>query len=133
MKNCIKKSQEGYIALISLLIIAAVTLVISTSLTIVSISEAQASLSFTEGIEARYMAESCTEEALLRLRDNSAYTSGTLTIENDSCTINITGGNPYTITVTGSTSTVPTYTKKIQIIAKKAGRSINIISWQEIE
>lgn len=134
MAKCQMLSQRGYIAFIGLLIISAVTLAVSVSIALLGISEAQSSLSAKKGEEVLKIAEGCGEEALLRLRDNAGYSDGSLNVGNGSCTINVSGeGQDRIIDITAITSGPPQYVKKIQIIAKRVGNSINIVSWSEIE
>ena len=124
--------KHGYIAISSLLVIAVVTLAIGLSVTLLGVNEADSSLSVTKSIEANTIAQSCIEEAFLRLRDNASYTGGSLTVGNGSCTITVAGsGINRTITTVGTLVGPPSYVKRIQAIAKRSGNTINLVSWQE--
>lgn len=126
--------NNGFVALVSLLVISAAVLVISTSISLLGVGESKASLDFKKGQETLKVAEGCAEEALLRLRDNASYTGGSLNVGDGSCTISISGtGADRTITITASISGPPQYTRKVQVTIKRAGNSINIISWVEVE
>lgn len=130
----VNKNQQGFIAFTSLLVISAVTLAIAVSISLLGISEANTSLGFKKGQETLKIAESCAEEALLRLRDNASYSGGSLNVGNGSCTISISGtGSDRTIDISATLTGPPDYVKKIQVTAKRVGNSINIVSWQETE
>lgn len=131
-------NQKGFIALVSILVISAVALTVSVSIALLGVGEASSSLSFKKGQESLKVAESCIEEALIRLRDNASYdpagASTTLPDLAGSCTIDVSGtGVNRTIDVTSTISAGPDYTKKIQVTAKRAGNSINITGWAEVE
>jgi len=127
------RPQSGFIAFTSLLVIAAATLAISTSISLLGVSESKNSLSFKKGTEALKISEGCGEEALLRLRDEVSYTGGSLQTENGSCTITVNGtGSNKTIEVVTTLDGIPSYVRKIEITAKRVGNSINLLSWKEI-
>lgn len=128
-----EESNKGFMAITSLLIISAIALSISISMTIVGINAAQNSLSLIKGTQTLKVAESCLEEALIRLKANSAYSGGSLNIDNASCTITITStGANKTIDITSTTSGPPDFVKHIQATARTTGTSINLLNWQEI-
>lgn len=127
-------SKNGFIALTSILVISAVALAVTVSISLLGVGEAKSSLDFKKGQEALKIAEGCVEEALLRLRDDASYSGGSLNVGNGSCTINISGtGSDRTIDVSATLSVPPDYVKKLQITAKRIGNSINSITWQEVE
>lgn len=136
--NNLLLKQGGFIAFTSLLMISAVALAIAVSISLLGVGEAKTSLGFKKSQEALKIAESCGEEALLRLRDNAAYDpdGGTVSLPGlaGNCTIDVSGsGSDRTVDVTATISGPPQYIKKLQITAKRVGNSINIISWEEIE
>lgn len=121
--------QKGFIAISSVIIIAAVILAISISVTYLAIGEGQAALATTKGEEALNLAESCMESALLRIRTTPTYSGGTVTQPNGSCTVTIVkAGNNYTLT---STNTDPKYVRSVRVQATRAG-TVSITSWKEI-
>ncbi|OGH11265.1 MAG: hypothetical protein A2857_06595 [Candidatus Levybacteria bacterium RIFCSPHIGHO2_01_FULL_36_15] len=130
------KSKNGYIALISILIISTVTSAIALSLSLLGINEAKNSLGLKKGYETLKIAEGCAEEALYRLKNNQTY-SGTiapLNVGNGSCTITISGANPtYTILINAVLPEKPSYAKSLRLTVVAVGKDINITSWQEIQ
>lgn len=122
-------TKNGYIALTSVLVIAAVILIIVVATSLLAISEAQISLSDTRGSKTTDFVESCTEDALILLNENNALPSsishpeGTCTISNVS-----TASTVWTFTVS---ATVETHTKAIEVVANRDG-GISITSWTEL-
>lgn len=131
MKTKTVKNQ-GYIAFSSLLVISAVVLAVSVSVALQGVTESQASLTYKKGQESLVAANGCVEEALIRLRDNVNYTGGNLSLGNSTCVIGLSGvGADRTIVVTSTISDPPDYVKHLQITVKRAGNSVNILSWSE--
>jgi hypothetical protein len=127
------KRCGGYIAFMSILVISAVALAISLSISLLGVGEAISSLDFKKGIEVEQIAESCVEEALYRLRDDSIYLGGTLNAGNGLCTISIEGtGTTRTINVVGQIDQTSDYVKHIRVEVELLGNSINILSLGEI-
>jgi len=125
--------QKGTIALISLLIITAVALAIGLSLNLLGLDEMRMGFRESKSSEAFYGAESCLEEALMRLKRDANYSGGTLQIGNGSCNIVITvNGSQRTITVSG---TVNQLIRKIQTVVNVLNDGTTFgtenISWQE--
>jgi len=87
--NQITNNQGGYIALIAVLIIVVVTLSIGISLNSISIGETQSGLLKQQSAQSLAVADSCLQEAYLRIERASDYTGGSLNIGQGSCTINI--------------------------------------------
>lgn len=81
-------NQEGYIALIALIIISAVTLAIALSMNSLSITETDTGLLRQQSSQAEQAAYSCLQEAYLRLMSDGLYVGGTaLTVSPGSCMI----------------------------------------------
>jgi hypothetical protein len=130
MKN-IMKNQNGYVALIAVLVIGAASLAIALTL-LVSGTDSQREILITQqSAQARNLAKGCVDEALQQIRDNTAFTgTGSLTLGQGSCTYTVTntGGSNRTISSSG---TVQNSIRKIQA-SVTIGTSISITSWQEV-
>ena len=123
------KNQSAFIAFTSLLVIAAVTLAIAVSVSLIAVSGLKNSLSYKNGKRISQFAEACLEESLLRLRDDIYFTGTSLNINNLSCTIVVSGiGANRTIYIESSTTIPPIYTKKLTASIKRLGNSINLLS-----
>lgn len=123
------KKQKGYIALITVLIISAVTLSIATTVSLLAIGEAQSSLALHKGEDTISFVEGCVEDALLKARASDTYVGGIITRPEGTCSITVSKvSNIWTITAT-TTSTV--YKRTIQVVAVK-GTSMALTSWREL-
>jgi len=122
--------NKGYIALTSVLVIAAIILTVGTSVTLLSISEAQVSLASKKSLESLDFVEGCLEEALLYLNENNTLPS-TAVLPQGSCsvTLNSQTSNTWDLTVAGSQNN---YYKTLNAVIDRTG-SVNITSWKETE
>lgn len=106
--------QSGYIALVALLIIAAAGLVIGVTVSLRGIEEIQLSYGVNRAAEARTAALTCVEDGLQRLQNSFVDYSGSLSINSNSCIIDIvTSGSSATIHATG---TADIYYQKIEAV-----------------
>jgi uncharacterized protein (UPF0333 family) len=121
--------SQGFTAITSVLIISAVVLVVSISVSLLAIGEGQSGYSTYRGEDAYFLAEGCMEDALLKSKQNASYTGGTLTRPEGSCTVSIAKvGSVWTIT----TSSSGTYTKNIQAVVQRNGSNLTLSSWKEL-
>ena len=120
------KPRRGFIALIALLVITAAGLTIGLSVSLVGIEELQITLSHSQSARARALASSCIEEGLERLRNDFSNYSGTLSIDGNSCIINVTvNGSTASLNATG------TFETSTQIIKIDVTSNLTVTSWQE--
>ncbi len=130
MKQSSRHDQKGYIALIAVVIITAVTLAISLSLNVLSIDELQISLLRQESVQSQALAQTCLEEAYGRLRQDNDYSGGSLNIGDGSCTISIAGLFIFRrITVAAQVQNVE---RRLQSMVSVNGTTLQIYNWQEI-
>jgi ethanolamine ammonia-lyase large subunit len=81
-------SEQGYIALVSVIIISALIILIASSANLIGISESSMGLKEEQSWEAFYLANACGEEALMKLKESLKYKGDeTLIFENGTCTI----------------------------------------------
>jgi hypothetical protein len=123
--------RQGYIALITVLIISAVALVIAASVSLLGIGIGQSALSGSKGENALELAEGCAEDALLKSQLSGSYAGGNITRPEGTCVITITtSGSNWTMT---ATSTQTDYNRTVQVIfVRNSGSPITITTWQEI-
>lgn len=67
------KSQEGYVALITLIIIGAIVLIAAIALTFGSLSQDNFIISHNRSLQNYYQANACANYAILRLQQNLDY------------------------------------------------------------
>lgn len=129
MKSKIKNKQAGYVALITVIIIMAVSIIIGVTVSLNSVNEMQMSYQGTESQQAFIYADACCEEALLRLKRNETPPN-TLNFTNGSCTIQVDnlGGNSRLIKATGVSNNIYRLIEVDLIV----GPSFDINSWQEV-
>ena len=120
---------KGYIAISSVLVISVIVVVIGVSVSLLSISEAQTSLGGKKGEDALNLADSCVEEALIRISEDN-FLPSSLSSPQGSCDIGInsSGGGDWDFTVTAD---YETYQKKIRVTAQR-GAEVSLISWKEV-
>lgn len=123
------KNKNGYAALASVLVIAAVVITIGTTVPILGVGEIQNALLGKKNEEVLNLAEACAEDALLRINENNSVSSS-FTLPSGTCsvTVNSQVGNDWDITVS---ITILSQTKSIQIVFERLS-TIVITSWKEI-
>lgn len=128
------RSQKGYIALTTVLIIMAVVLSTVATVTLLSIGEAQSGLALFKGEDNLNFVEGCVEDVMLKIRSDSLYNtkpnSSILSRPEGTCTIAYNATNPnWDITVSSQDAT---YQRKIQVLFTRNPTGITLTSWQEI-
>lgn len=93
--------KKGSIALLSMLIISAFTLILVVAMSEINLSTSYQYLNNTANKTSYAFAESCFEEGLLRLEADSAFTGTTLIFDtNAECTIAVSGTSPKIMAIT---------------------------------
>jgi len=123
--------QKGYIATLTVLIIMAVVLATATTVTFLSIGEAQSGFALFKGEDTLSFVEGCTEDYLLKIRSQGAsFVAGDITRPEGTCTIIVNSGNPdWDITVSTDTTT---YKRSIRVIFTRNATGITLTSWKEV-
>lgn len=130
MFSCFHASQRGATALVVILVIGAASLIMAYGATLLGLGELNMSYTSQQGGRAMAGAESCLEEALIRLKRSPTYSGGNLEISEYSCIINISGsGDPYVVSVESSYGD---YTKKIEAEAVFNNGTPHLSSWREV-
>lgn len=125
-------NNDGYVALISVLVVGAVGIAITLSLLLLGLGSVRTSFAVEQSNQAKSLANACTEEALQQIRDATPFTgSGTLTLGQGTCTYTVTsqGGQNRTVAAVG---TVGSVVRKNLVIIDKINPSITVVSWQEV-
>jgi hypothetical protein len=130
MANSLKKN--GYVALISLLIIGVIVLVATLSLTFISLGQRTGMISRNRTLSNYYLANACANQALVKLQKDPAYSGAeTINLDGQTCQIlAISGSGNTNRTIIASAQTV-NQQKKIKIIVAQL-RPVTIINfWGE--
>lgn len=126
--------SNGYVLLLSVLVVAAVALAIGVGGILLAVGSAKTSLVAQQSYQAKSLANLCAEEALQKLRESvyytgnesSSFTTGSCQIQ----TISGTGNVNRTIQTVGTVGTVQ---RKVKVIVATVQPTINVSSWQEVD
>jgi hypothetical protein len=124
--------QNGYVALISVLIVGAASVSIALGLLLAGTDAQRSTLVSQNAAQARSLAAACAEEALQRIHDDQAYTgTANLTLSSSSCqlTVTNTGSNNRTI---DTSATINGVVRKVKVYVTITALSISVTSWQEV-
>lgn len=124
------ENERGAAAIMMMVIILAVGILIVSTTALIGVDDLEIGFSQEAGSHAILAAESCAEEAMLRLSRNSSYTGGSLTVGESSCTIAVTGTPCGSCTI-DVTSTRDNFTRNVQVGVTVSGSSVDITSWEE--
>lgn len=123
------QANKGFIALIAVLIILAISLTIGLGANLLSINETKMALKKYHSLQAFSLAQLCAEEALMKLKEDENYPGDeTFLIEGGSCQILPIEGN-WTLKVL---SNFQNQTKKIKIVIEKVNPEMVIDSWEQV-
>jgi len=129
-------SEKGQIALIAVLTISAAVLIVSLAISSIGVNETLMSFDDQQGEQSFLIADSCVNEALMRLKrvkagEEAAYVGGTLNFGTDSCIITVTPQvNNQIIDVTSTVNSK--INRKIQVVLQW-NPTYALTSWQEIQ
>ena len=122
----------GFVILISVLVIGAVGLTLTTSLLWLGTGVSKTSLAILQSNQAKALASACAEEALQRVKANTKFTgSGSLTLGQGGCSYSVAnqGKQGKLISTTG---TVATVVRKVSVTVSQLTPQIKLGSWQEV-
>lgn len=122
--------QKGFVAISSIIVIAAIVTVIGITMSLVSINEAQVAFSGRKSKEILNIVEACIEDSLYRLNSTNTLPSS-VTLPQGTCSIitNAHVGDTWTFT---TIATVSSYAKAVQVQATYSD-TISIGQWKEIQ
>lgn len=128
------KSPRASAALMSILLISAVTLLLVISTSEISVISGEENLNLTLGQEQYFFAEGCLEEALLRLENDSTFTGTTLNYSADqNCVIAASGSGSIEVQIqvtNGDYSEL--YEAQIDSVVQGSATNLHLANWQEI-
>lgn len=125
----------GSIALVSILVIAAVSLIVVVAASDMSLTESYQAASNNSGMESYYMAEGCFEEGVNRLEADITFAAATLTYDDDkSCEIAVTGDDPVIVTVVVTNGDYEEhYTAQLDYTTSGEVNNFELLQWNETE
>lgn len=125
--------NKGSVALISIMIISALTLIVVIAMAEINFSTSSQSFNSQSDKTAYYAAEACLEEATIRLEADLNYSGGGLTFDADtSCTISVTDNGQKNVTIqVNYLEYVQNFTATFSY--EQSGQAVNLylINWSE--
>lgn len=128
MQQTKQNSQSG-MALITVLIFSVVAIIVITLGVTLMIIQSGSSTTTLNAQEALFVAESGMENALIRLLRDPGYTGETLTFDNGTATITVTGTTNKTVTVTSDVFDIQ---RQIQVQVTEVNGVTTVNSWEEV-
>ncbi|MDD3646959.1 MAG: hypothetical protein PHS44_00455 [Candidatus Dojkabacteria bacterium] len=121
--------QNGAALLVSLLVISALALVLAIAVNLSAVDEVLRSSQGRSSLRSRTIADSCLEEAMLRLKRNSSYMGETLNFEYGTCNVTILeAGTIRTVNIYASEETSVT---ELSVEVELSGTVPIINSWKK--
>lgn len=128
----IVRGEHGYVALLAVLIIGAVSTAVGLALLMAGVDGQRSAYVLQRSQQARGLLHTCAEEALQVIHDTTTYTgTNNLNLGQGSCTYTVTntGGSNRTITVS---ATVNTVVRRAEVYVTIGASSISVTSWKEV-
>ncbi len=122
----------GYVTLLTVLVVSAVGVAITSSLLLLGLGNARSGLALQQAKNAAALADACAEEALQQMRFSPAYSgTATLSLGAGSCTYTVTVGVGEAREVR-STGTVGSVVRKVIVAVSALTPKTVVASWQEV-
>lgn len=129
-RKCLPAGRQGFVAISVVLIVISVVLAVGTTITLLSVGEAQSGLVLFQGEDNLNLIEGCVDDAMLKIRSDSTYAGGALNRPEGSCTVTVNFPHPnWNITVSASSNSIQ---RSVQVIFVKNPTGISLTSWKEI-
>ena len=133
MQKIKKFEQNGYVALMSLIIIGAVVLIAVLALTFIAVSQSNSIVSHNNTVKNFYAANACANYAILQLQENLDYSGNEdLDLEGIKCRVESVSGQGEKNRVIIASSQEGNQLKKIQVELDQVKPVTIIKSWGEI-
>jgi len=124
--------KRGGAAIVAMIVISAMVILIATSYGLIALGNLEIGFASQKSGGLILSADSCAEEALIRLSRDNTYSGGSLTLGDVACTITVTGTPCGTCSIDAEAS-VAGFTRNIQAGVSVSGTTIDITSWEEID
>lgn len=127
-----KINKNGYVALISLILIGAIILAAVLSLTFMSLSQRESMIKRNRSLRNFYLSDACAHEALVKLQKDLNYSGNeTIAIDGESCQIQaISGSGNFSRTIIAA-SQIANQQKKIKVEISQLRPKTIINFWGE--
>ncbi len=132
LQHCAKPRSQGFITLLSVLVVSAVGVGVALTLLTAGIADTRSSGTYEDTLEARALADVCAETALGRIKVSVSFAgNATLAFPEGSCEYFVTAqsGENRTITARGIEGSI---VRKVEITVTQISPRIVIGSWREV-
>ena len=123
-----KQSQSGYVAVVLLVFVTVATVVAAASVSL-NVIALQSGTEASFAAQALTIAESGSENAVLRLLRDPSYTGETLVVADGQAVTTVIGTSPQTIRTVG---TLDNFSRTIEVQVDRVGGVLSVLSWQEV-
>lgn len=131
IQNTTCKSQRGYIALMSVILVGVLGVAVMISVVAQGVTSSKTDLSLQQSGQARVLATACAEEALQTILETGT-TSRTSLLSLGSGTCSYSISKPANSVIINATGNFGTLVKRVQIILSTTTPSIVLSSWQDV-
>ncbi len=124
---------KGYVALITTLVVGATSVLVTTGMLSIGITQTQSAITLYDGYKAKHLADACVEYALQEIRNSTSFTgSSTENFTEGDCTYDVSsnGGEDRDIEAEGIVGDV---TQRSLVNLDQITPSINITSWEFVD
>lgn len=126
------RDERGAAALIVFLVVLAVSLIVVSTTSLTGVGNLSIGFSTQASSDVVLSAESCVEEAFVRLTRDNSYAGGMLTVGDSTCTVSVTG-IPCGACTVDVEATGNNFTRQIRAGVTMSGSTVNVTSWEEVE
>lgn len=127
MQRNLGQDQRGFVSLLAILMIIAVIVAVGATWSTTSISELQHGFYENQAQVASARAESCLEDAFLRLKLDNAYAGGSMSMTSGTCAVVVSGsGGEREIHVTASEDQ---FAEQVGARVGISGRNLTLLEW----
>lgn len=124
--------HKGFVAISVVLILLSAVLLIGSTVTLLSIGEAQSGLVLFKGEDNLAFVEGCIEDVMLKVRSNSTYNGTTILRPEGTCSIVYNAGGPTNWDITVELLPPSSFQRKVQVKFTRNPTGISLTSWKEI-
>lgn len=129
----LKNNSQGYVLLLSVIVVGVVSGSIAGTILLFGIGSNRTALATQQGMNAREVAQTCAQEVLEQLIQDTAYAGGEeLVFENGTCTVSAVGGSGDVNRTVRVTAVSGESTRRMEVIVTTVGPPMVISSWQEV-
>ncbi len=121
------RKKPGFILITTTLVLLALSVTLVAATFSFSLGSTGRALALERGEQSLARADGCMEEALFRLRGDTAYDDETIDLEGVTCAINVTrSGDDYTVIAEATSNG---YVRRVTVEANRGVNRVTLNSW----